>query len=109
MESQNSHPAARRQNMRKLVEKGIQHLKLTVYVNAQRLKGSCAGFLYCFFALFFRDKAESLFNEFPHFCGSVHLLTTADRTGDAAGNLLRIWLIGVFHQHPGQFFPVYFF
>ena len=35
--------------------------------------------------------------------------TAADRTGDAAGNLLRIWLIGVFHQHPGQFFPIYFF
>ena len=94
MKSQNSHPAARRQNMRKLVEEGIQHLKLTVYVNAQCLKGSCAGFLYRFFALFFRDKAESLFNEFPHLCGGIHLLTAADRTGDAAGNLLRIWLIG---------------
>ena len=106
MEGEDGHAAAWCQHVGQLVEEGVKYLKFTVHINAQGLKGSCACFFHGFFPLFFRNKAKGLLNQLPHFRGGVYLFATANGSGDAAGNLLRIWLIGIFHQHTGQFFPV---
>ena len=48
MEGQNGSPPAGLKHRRQLFQKGIQHLKFTVYINPQSLKASLAGFFDCF-------------------------------------------------------------
>ena len=62
MESQNGHPAARGQNIRKLFQKLIQYFKLTVYIDTQRLEGSLTGFLNSFLPLICRKKDQCFLN-----------------------------------------------
>ena len=67
MESQDSYSSAGFQGSRQLFHELIQYFKFTVHINTQSLERPLTGLLDGIFFLLFREKIQSLLNDFPQF------------------------------------------
>ena len=104
MERQDCNAPARLQCARQLFHELIQHFKLVVDVNAQRLKRPLAGLFDRLLLFLFRQKVQRPFNHPAQLCRRVNPVAAADFFCDCLCKFLAIWLVRIFIQHTGKFF-----
>ena len=109
MEGQDRNSAARCHDIRQLFQKCLQHFKFLIDVDTQSLKHALAGLFHgILFLLVIRQEAQCPFNDFPQLRRRLDRMLFAELGEDLRCDLLCIRLIGIFLQHPNQFFLCYF-
>ena len=63
VEGENGYPGTGIQNPGELLQKGIEHLKFGIHVDAQGLEGSLAGFPDFLLTAFLRQEGKGIFND----------------------------------------------
>ena len=99
MEGEDGDAGARIQAVRQLLEEVIEHLKLTVHVDAQRLKDTLAGLLHGVLLLLLRKEGEGLRNGIAELGRRFKLHAFMESAVDLLRDTLGIRLIGILDEH----------
>ena len=99
MEGEDGDAGTRIQAVRQLLEEVIEHLELTVHVDAQRLEDALAGLLHGVLLLLLREEAEGLRDGITELGRRLKLHPLVETAVDLLRDALGVRLIGILDEH----------